>query len=124
MIVKGIRNYCLEARNNVNKQSKNIKDVTFVHSYYDKLDIPKNSIIYCDPPYNTKATKGKYKDNFDTPKFWEWCREKFKEGHKIFISEYNAPEDFTCIWQKELNQRMNNNNSKGKKSVEKLFTLN
>ena len=45
------RNYCLEAQNNVNKQSKNIQGVEFTHSNYQNLEIPKNSIIYCDPPY-------------------------------------------------------------------------
>lgn len=56
---KGNRNYCKEAQNNVNKQSLNLNGVVFVHSSYDCLLIPPNSIIYCDPPYDTKATRGK-----------------------------------------------------------------
>jgi DNA adenine methylase len=62
---QGKRDYCKEARNNVNKQSKNIQGIHFIHSDYMSLDIPDNSLIYCDPPYDTKATKGKYKDEFD-----------------------------------------------------------
>lgn len=117
---KGKRNYCLEARNNVNKQAKNLVGASFKNFAYDELPIPNNSIIYCDPPYDTKATKGKYKNDFDHSSFWQWCREKSNNGHKVFVSEYNAPDDFKCVWQMEMNQRMNNNTDTSK-TIEKLF---
>lgn len=117
---KGKRNYCLEARNNVNKQAKNLDGASFKNFAYDELPIPNNSIIYCDPPYDTKATKGKYKNDFDHSSFWQWCREKSKNGHTVFVSEYNAPDDFKCVWQMEMNQRMNNN-ADTSKAIEKLF---
>ncbi|AGO47991.1 DNA methylase [Cellulophaga phage phi12:1] len=110
---QGKRNYCKEAQNNVNKQSKNIQGVDFIHTRYQDLEIPKNSLIYCDPPYEGTT---KYKDDFNHSEFWEWCRVKTKEGHKVFISEYNAPDDFKCIWQNEITNSINN-----KKAVEKLF---
>ena len=118
----GKRNYCLEAQNNVNKQSKKLQGVEFIHSSYLDLQIPNNSLIYCDPPYQTEATKGKYKDDFNHEIFWQWCRDKSNEGHIIFISEYNAPDDFQCVWEKVINQRMNNN-VQTSKAVEKLFKL-
>ena len=71
---QGVRDYCKEARNNVEKQSKNLKGIKFIHSSYNELKIPNNSIIYCDPPYQTEATKGKYKEEFNHNEFWEWCR--------------------------------------------------
>ena len=117
---KGIRNYCLEAQNNVNKQAGSLKSVIFTSCSYQDLVIPPNSIIYCDPPYDTEATKGKYKDSFEHKDFWQWCRDKEVEGHKVFISEYNAPKDFKCIYQKEITQRMNNN-ADTKKGIERLF---
>ena len=57
--------------------------------------------------------------------FCEWCRTMSKKGHKIFISEYNAPEDFECIWEKGLSSSLSANGKSGgnKKSVEKLFTI-
>ena len=42
------------------------------------------------------------------------------KGHTVFISEYNAPDDFECVWQKEINQKMNNN-ANTSKAVEKLI---
>ena len=47
------------------------------------------------------------------------------QGHKVFISEYNAPKDFKCIWEKEVKSSLSANWKSGgnKNSTEKLFTL-
>ena len=101
-------NYALRGHNNLKKQTPNLKGVKFVHSSYDALDIPDNSLIYCDPPY---AKTCKYKDAFDSAKFWEWARQKSREGFPLFVSEYEAPEDFVAIWQKEIPVTLNNQGS-------------
>ncbi len=115
----GKRDYVKEAYNNAIKQSLLLDDVVFKYSDYNMLDIPNNSIIYCDPPYNGTT---RYKDKFNHKAFWEWCRKKKAEGHTIFISEYNAPDDFKCIWKKEICSSLTNNTG-SKKGIEKLFTL-
>ena len=120
---KGKRNYCLEARSNVDKQAVKLKGIAFYNCKYNELDIPPNSLIYCDPPYDTQATKGKYKDAFNHNEFWNWCREKTKQGHIVFVSEYKAPSDFECVWQMEMKQRMNNA-VQTKNTIEKLFKCN
>ena len=104
-------------KNSLIKQMKALKGVKFTCSRYDALEIPPQSIIYCDPPY---ANTTKYKDDFDHDKFWQWCRDKCKEGHQVFISEYNAPDDFVCVWQQELNVTVARS-GKHKKAIEKLF---
>jgi DNA adenine methylase len=101
------------------KQSSLIQNVEFLCCPYDELHIPDNSIIYCDPPY---AGTTKYSNDFDHELFWQWCRDKANEGHKVFVSEYNAPEDFTCIWKKEIVSSLTKNTG-SKKGVEKLFTI-
>lgn len=113
------RNYQTEAINAVTKQQVKLVGVQFHCCTYDALDLPRNSIIYCDPPY--KGTT-KYKDDFDHEKFYDWCREKRKEGHIIFISEYRMPEDFKCVWQKQVNSSLTKDTG-SKKAIEKLFTL-
>lgn len=119
---QGIRDYQAEAFNNLNKQLPKLFDVKFVNSSYSDLNIPPNSIIYCDPPY--EGTTG-YKDKFNHAEFWQWCRDKAREGHAVFVSEYNAPDDFECIWQQEVKSSLSANGKSGgsKKSVEKLFTI-
>ena len=110
------RNYALVGKRNALAQSPNLKDCLFINSSYQLLDIPKNSIIYCDPPYEG-ATK--YKDGFNHFEFWEWVRIKSLEGHSVFVSEYNAPDDFICIWQKTLSTSFST--SESIKAIEKLF---
>lgn len=116
----GDRDYQAEAHANLKKQLPNLYGVEFVHSSYDELNIPPQSIIYCDPPY---ANTTKYKDDFDHVSFWQWCRDKAKDGNRVFISEYNAPDDFVCVWQQEVKSSLSANGKSGgsKNSIEKLF---
>ena len=110
------RDYVAESYRNAVNQSPKLKGVKLVHSRYKDLKIPDNSLIYCDPPYEN--TTG-YKDAFNHSDFWQWCREKHTEGHMVFISEYNAPEDFECVWSMEVSTTLNSS----KKAIEKLFTF-
>ena len=116
----GLRDYQAEATANVNKQLPKIKGVKFEHSSYSDLEIPDNSLIYCDPPYLSTT---KYSSEFDHEKFWEWCRDKVKSGHVVFVSEYNAPDDFECVWEKKVKSSLSANGKCGssKDSVERLF---
>ncbi|PCI53657.1 MAG: adenine methyltransferase [Alphaproteobacteria bacterium] len=111
------RDYIGEAYRNVMKQAGNLQGIKFVHSSYDELEIPENSIIYCDPPYENTT---KYKDSFDHDKFWQWCRDMSLAGHDVFISEYNAPADFQCIWEKEIISSLTRDTG-AKKGIERLF---
>jgi len=114
------RDYISEQIRNTEKQIPYITDVEFTHNSYDKLDIPDNSIIYCDIPY--KDTKQySVSKSFDYDKFWNWCRINSK-NNEIFISEYNAPSDFDCIWEKEITNSMNP--TKTYKPTERLFKYN
>lgn len=119
--VSGKRDYVAEAYRNSEKQFPLLKGVKFVCCEYDELTIPTNSLIYCDPPYrNTTAYSSKLKFNHD--KFYDWCRKMKCDGHTIFVSEYNMPEDFKCVWQKDVCSSLTSATG-SKKNVEKLFTL-
>lgn len=111
------RDYVNEAYKNALKQSPKLQGVEFICSSYDELTIPPNSLIYCDPPY---ANTTKYRTDFDHAKFWEWCRTKTKAGHVVFISEYNAPDDFECVWQKSIVSSLTKDTG-SKRGIEKLF---
>lgn len=113
----GKRNYENEAQQNLRAQQKDIKDVIFIHSDYRELNMPDNSIIYCDPPYDNTT---KYKSKFNHEEFWDWCRIKRNEGHEVFISEYTAPDDFKCVWEKEIVSSLTQDTG-SKRGVERLF---
>lgn len=103
--------------NNLTKQIANLNNVEFYNEDYRDLNIPNKSIIYCDPPYQNTT---KYRSKFDHEEFWGWCRNKQKEGHSLFISEYQAPDDFKCVFEQETTTGLNKN--KKDKRTEKLFT--
>lgn len=117
---KASRNYCLNAHNSILKKMKTLQDAYFDCKDYKELK-PKNSIIYCDPPYKgftqyDESLLGR----FNTEEFWEYMR-KWSCNNLVFISEYNAPDDFTCIWQKETKLDIRNKNNKKEQRIEKLF---
>lgn len=109
------RNFQHEHINSMNRQILCLNDVLFKNFSYSELPIPDDSVIYCDPPYcNTR----KYKDSIDHDIFFEWCREKSKRND-VLISEYDAPKDFTCIWELQVKSGIIANGVFA--STEKLF---
>jgi len=112
-------NYSRQAYNSAVKQFPKLRGVIFKHSHYADLKIPENSIIYCDPPY--AGTEKYRKMPFSHSQFWEQCSNWVFDGHKVFVSEYNAPSDWVCVWSKEVNCNVNNKTTGPSKPVEKLF---
>ena len=85
---------------NLKKQSINLKNIKFINADFRKLPKDKlnNCLMYCDIPH--KGTT-KYKtESFPYDEFYEWCRE-ISQNNIVLVSEYNMPDDFECIWQKE-----------------------
>jgi DNA adenine methylase len=120
-----IRDYQDEAIRNVTKQAKLLQGVEFSCADYSDLYIPKNSIVYCDPPYkNTTGYDGA--GQIDYHEFWQWVRWNHIGGARVFVSEYDAPEDFVCIWEKRVKSSLSANGKHGgnKESIEKLFACN
>jgi len=111
------RDYVNESYKNAINQSPLLQGVRLVNESYLDLQIPENSLIYCDPPYEGTT---KYKDGFNHTEFWDWCRQKAKEGHIIFVSEYNAPNDFKCVWEKKIVSSLTKDTG-SKVATERLF---
>jgi len=112
---KGV-NYANRGSRVLTKQAKKLTGVFFVNGSYLDMKIPSNSLIYCDPPYEGTTA---YKDAFDHKVFWQWCRDKSIEGHTVFVSEHNAPDDFKCVKTIEHKTILDKNSQY--KRVEKLF---
>lgn len=113
------RNYYNEAIRNINKQVHKINDVEFRYCDYTQYSNIRNSLIYCDIPYQGTTQYGTSKD-FDYDKFWDWVRDMSKDNI-VLVSEYNAPNDFECIYEKTLTTTLDKNSRK--KDTEKLFRL-
>ena len=63
---------------------------------YAKVEIPKDSVIYCDIPYEgTDGYLEKDSGGFDYERFYDWCEH---QTQPVFISSYQMPDDrFDCI---------------------------
>lgn len=68
---------------------------------YRQLNIPAGAVIYADPPYQAEpaTSRNYYRVRFDHEAFFNWCRDKARAGHRVYISEYRAPDDFRCVAQ-------------------------
>lgn len=114
-----IRDYYDESIRNILKQKDKIVDVVFINKSFEDIIIPNGSLIYCDPPYKGTTQYGTSK-NFDHELFWAKVRE-WSRNNIVLVSEYNAPEDFECIYEKSLTTTLDKNSRK--KDTEKIFTL-
>lgn len=90
-----------------------VRKTYFSAKSYDGLEMPENSLIYCDPPYINTAGYGV---EFDHSKFYDWCR---AQKELVLISEYTMPDDFIPIWRK--NKCVLLCSGGAKKAEEKLF---
>lgn len=112
-------NYAERGSRVLTKQAKNFNGIDFRCGSYIEMDIPQNSLIYCDPPYEGTTA---YKEALQYKDFWQWCRDKAKEGCIVFVSEYKAPTDFICV--KEIVHKTTLDKNSQYKRIEKLFTPN
>ena len=118
------RDYANEAIRNLKTQAPFIQGVKLICNDYLDIDMNRlhNAVIYADPPY--KNTTKYSTDGFDYERFYKWCREVGKTNI-LCISEYNMPNDFSCIWQKSITTSLDKSNERHLQDnrIEKLFML-
>lgn len=102
---------------NLIKQRPGLTGTKFTCMSYLDLDIPDNSTVYCDPPY--ASTTG-YGGDFDHVVFWEWATDLSRRC-RVFVSEYSAPDEWKCIWEKTVSKYVTKKDDKYDKATEKLF---
>ena len=56
---------------------------------YAKVEIPNDSVIYCDIPYEDTNVYNKA-EGFDYERFYDWCEH---QTQPVFISSYQMPDD-------------------------------
>ncbi len=99
------------------KQFPKLLGVQFFNCSYEFSPLPEGALVYCDPPYIGTT---KYSSKFDHEAFWGWVR-KTSQRHHVYVSEYLAPNDFTCVWEKQTKSGIRCKNTSEK--TEKLFTF-
>jgi DNA adenine methylase len=116
------RNYIDEQIRGIERQVDLMRDVDLYCCDYDSCQIPDHSIVYCDPPYRN-SKQYIFSRDFDYDRFYRWCRQ-LKQNQptiRIFVSEYQMPDDFRCVWEKEVATTINPHRTK--RPTEKLYVL-
>lgn len=105
---------------NAVRQMKLLSGVKFTVANYSSIVYPECATVYCDPPY--AGTTGYKSGAFDHAVFWDWA-EKLSPTRRVFVSEYTAPDNWECIWEKETPSSLDRGARGDKRNVERLFTL-
>lgn len=114
-------NYAARSYRSLKRQQPALSECSFFESSYDAWIIarPQETVMYFDPPYKgTKGYSGTAK--FDHDHFWDSVRDYKNQGVHVYVSEFEAPEDFECIWEKERKICVDGKGSH-KSKVERLF---
>lgn len=107
-----------DPRISVAKKMAKMRNVKFAHKNYQDVNVT-NCLIYCDPPYaNTTSYSGVGK--FDSEAFWDKVRLLVANGNTVVVSEYTAPDDFTCVWSKQTKTEIRTKEGRADRT-EKLF---
>jgi site-specific DNA-adenine methylase len=92
-----------------------LKGIQITNLDYRDVKIETDSVIYCDIPYKNTA---KYSNgDFNHDEFYEWAREQ----KNIYISEYNMPEDFKIVGERNI-KSIFSATTNHKTVTEKLYT--
>ena len=112
-------NYCERSKRSILKDMSGLICATYTNLDYKNVEIPQSAIIYADPPYKNTSKYSNSKD-FNHEEFWNYMRE-ISKTNLVFVSEQNAPEDFVCIWQKQIRRQLDVNKDNLFNVYEKLF---
>jgi DNA adenine methylase len=101
------RNYAAESRRSILRTISVIRNTVFdlldfVHE--PLLTIEGAPIIYCDPPY-ASTTNYAAMGSFDSTAFWRRAREYARQGARVYVSEYRAPEGWKSIWSHQKSHK-------------------
>jgi DNA adenine methylase len=115
----GNRDYVAEAYRAAIAQQPGLQGVVIICSDYKSLEVPVGATVYLDPPY--RGTTG-YTNSLDYEELYDWARDLNKRGRRVFMSEYEAPSDFTEVWAMEVSSDLTGGTGTRRKT-EKLFKV-
>ena len=96
-----------------------LENIQYYSSDYRDVPISPNSTVYCDIPYKDTADY-KAVGSFDHDAFYEWA---LSRDFPVFVSEYNMPDTFTCLYRVRKNILFSQQGTTGKKD-EGLYVQN
>jgi DNA adenine methylase len=93
----------IQAYNNAVKDSKWVSGIVFACKSYLDVEIPEDSVIFCDPPYvNTCGYNGTEKFNHEV--FYDWCNKQ----ENIYVTHTTMPTSFEVLLDISINHHVHN----------------
>lgn len=116
--------YVQQAHNSIRRAASRFSGADIRHADYRALDhlVTPGSVVYCDPPY--AATQGySAAGGFDSAEFWAVASEWAARGAHVFVSEYSAPPEWECVWEKRVTMQLAGEQGDARPAVvDRLFT--
>ena len=109
---------CQDHLKNIRRAERSpfLPEIKLTNKDYREVHIKKQSVVYCDIPYN--INRNHYKVRFDHNAFYKWA---ISVPFPIYFSDYNIPPEFSAwfaeIWNKEIYVRIH----LGIKRTERVF---
>ena len=113
-------NHAAQSKKSLLRDMATLSEAEFLCRDYRDVPIPKNAVVYADPPYSN--TTGYSVGKFDSEEFWKCMRLIAQTGHTVFISEQTAPDDFVAVWEKPFTRTLDRDKNNQFRVSEKLFT--
>ena len=112
--------YAAGSARSVKKQAKAMRNASVDLLDYRAIRVVGDEVIYCDPPY--AGTTG-YNDTepFDSEAFWSTAECWASLGAVVFVSEYEAPDGWSEVWQKPMPNYLRGDSQKAGQRTERLF---
>ena len=95
--------YTAAGRNSLKRKAPVLQSCVLTCHEYDCAPIIPGAVMYLDPPY--ASTTG-YSVEFNSAKFWQWAGRCRAAGARVYVSEYEAPDGWECIWQRSYARNM------------------
>lgn len=116
------RNFADVASRSIQRKASLMRGATVLLADYRDMGeyVGPNTVVYCDPPYaSTTGYRGVA--SFDSDEFWEVMRGWASTGARVFVSEYQAPQDWECVWEGVAKSSLSGKGSSSEVR-ERLFT--
>lgn len=115
------RNHQAESARSIRRTAEVLRGATIYLADFMNLvtTVPSAPLIYCDPPYAGTTTYAT--GDFDHEGFWRKVTRWAMAGCDVFVSEYNAPDGWICVWEKSLKVQAVRGDNERPTNTERLF---
>ena len=115
-----VRDYLMDSKKALKLSKPQLQTVVFTEGDYRSINIPDNSIVYCDPPYEG-VRSGYGQGKFNHQEFYKWLGKIKSDNVQVYLSEYKKPKGGVLVWQKDVSVTVNTTKTTAR--TERLYKL-